>query len=89
MEKGCRSNLESVTWYWSLTTALHDAIGPLARSWSCLLLASAKVKTAAGILCRSIRTLVLLEPAETHQWAPPIKGESVGNYSAVNLLACT
>ncbi|KRY29203.1 hypothetical protein T01_7469, partial [Trichinella spiralis] len=31
------SNLESVTWYWLLTTTLHDAIGPLARSWSCLL----------------------------------------------------
>ncbi|KRX77880.1 hypothetical protein T06_3436 [Trichinella sp. T6] len=32
-----KSNLESVTWYWSLTTTLHDAIGPLARWWSCLL----------------------------------------------------
>ncbi|KRY47007.1 BolA-like protein [Trichinella britovi] len=43
---------------------------------------SAKIKTAAGILCRSIRTLVLLEPAETHQWAPPIEEDSFGNYSA-------
>ncbi|KRY11595.1 BolA-like protein [Trichinella patagoniensis] len=46
--------------HWPLGQMVELLIGSDGLSWS------AKVKTAAGILCRSIRTLVLLEPAETH-----------------------